>query len=329
MKTRSLMLAVAALAILAGALYWSNRREAAKAAAGGTPEAPRILNLTQADITRINIQRNRTEKITLAKLDSGDWQVAETPPLPGDSNTISTLLSTLSTLNSDRLVEEKPGDLAPYALAQPVLEAEITTKDGKSSKLLFGDNTPAGASAFAMLAGDPRLFTVSSYVKSSLDKAPFDFANKKLFDFGFDFPQKIEMRLAGKSYVITFMGDEWKSNGTRMDATSVQSVIARIRDLEATRFVASGFGKPVIEFTVTASDGQRVERVALSKSGNDYIGRREGRPALYVVSPTLITDLEKYVGEMQVWVPPPLEPETSATPSAPAPAAPAPANQSK
>jgi len=314
LKIRGLIIAAAVLAVLSGALYWSNRRQAATAAAGGTPEAPRILTLTQADITRITIQRNRTETVTLAKLDSGDWQVAETPPLPGDTNAISTLLSTLSTLNSDRLVEATPGDLAPYGLAQPVLEAEITTKDGKSSKLLFGDNTPAGASAFAMLAGDPRLFTVSSYVKSSLDKPPFDFANKKLFDFGFDFPQKVEMRLAGKSYTITFAGDEWKSNGTRMDATSVQSVIARIRDLEATRFVATGLSQPVIEFTVTASDGKRIERVALSRSGNEYIGRRDERPALYVVSPTLIADLEKYVADMKVYVPPPPEPVTSNAP---------------
>ena len=318
MKTRGLIIAAAVLAVLSGTLYWSNRRQAATAAAGGTPEAPRILTLTQADITRINIQRNLTETVTLAKLDSGDWQVAQTPPLPGDSGTISNLLSTLSALNSDRLVEETPGDLAPYGLAEPVLEAEISTKDGKSSKLLFGDNTPAGASAFAMLSGDPRLFTVSSYVKSSLDKAPFDFANKKLFDFGFDFPQKVEMRLGAKSYTITFSGDEWKSNDTRMDATSVQSVIARIRDLEATRFVAEGFGRPVIEFTVTASDGQRIERVALSRSGNEYIGRRDERPALYVVSPTLITDLENYVAAMKVWVPPPPEPETPAVPAPPA-----------
>jgi hypothetical protein len=110
-----------------------------------------------------------------------------------------------------------------------------------------------------------------------------------------------------------------------MDATSVQSVIARIRDLEATHFVASGFGRPAIEFTVTSDGGKRIERVALSRSGSDYIARREGRPALYVVSATMIADLEKYVVEMKVWVPPPPEPATPATPAVP----PAPTNQSK
>ena len=181
------------------------------------------------------------------KLGSGNWQVAETPVLPGSSSTISGVLSAVSTLNSDRIVEEKPADLAAYGLAKPAVEADVTTKDGKTAKLLLGDNTPAGSSTFAMVANDPRLFTVSSYVKTTLDKAAPDFAEKKLFTFGFDFPKKVNMTIGGKSYTITFDGDQWKVGDKQMDATSVQSVIARIRDLEGTRFTATGFGKPVIE----------------------------------------------------------------------------------
>src|SRR5712671_6234218 len=109
MKTRGLTLAAAALALLAGALYWSNRREAARAAAGGTSEAPRIINLKSDEITRIDIHRNQTEKVSLVKLDSGDWQVAETPVLPGESGTMASVLSTLAALDSERIVEEKPG----------------------------------------------------------------------------------------------------------------------------------------------------------------------------------------------------------------------------
>jgi hypothetical protein len=311
MKTHSLILAALALALLGGLLYWSNRREAAKAAAGGTPDAPRIINLNSDDVTRIDIQHNQSEKIGLVKLDSGNWQVAETPVLPGEEGTISSLLSTLAKLDSERIVEDKPGDLAPYGLAKPAIEAEITTKDGKTNKLMLGDNTPTGSATFAMVANDPRLFTVSSYVKTQLDKSAPDFADKKLFSFGFDFPKKVDMRIGGKSYAITYDGSDWKLGGTKMDATSMQSVIARIRDLEGTRFTATGFGKPVIEFTVLASDGKSTEHVELSKSGNEYIGRHDGRPALYVVSDDLIQDLQKYVNQMKVYTPPPTESKDS------------------
>ena len=62
MKGRGLILAAAALAVLAGVLYWSNRREAAKAAAGGTAEAPRIINLNSDDVTRIDIFATRLRR---------------------------------------------------------------------------------------------------------------------------------------------------------------------------------------------------------------------------------------------------------------------------
>jgi hypothetical protein len=307
MKSRGLILAAAALALLAGLLYWSNRREADKAAAGGSPDAPRIVNLKSDDITRIEIRRNQTEKISLVKLDSGDWQVAETPVLPGQTGTMSSVLSTIATLNTERIVEEKPGDLAAYGLAKPSVEAEITTKDGKTTKLLLGDNTPTGVSTFAMVASDPRLFTVPSSVKTTLDKPASDFSDKKLFSFGFDFPQKVVLSIGGKPYTITFIGDDWKVGDTKMDATSVQSVIARIRDLEGTRFMATGIGKTAVEITVTAADGKRIEHVVMSKSGTAYIARRDSRPALYVVADTLIADLQKYVNDMKVYVAPPAD----------------------
>jgi hypothetical protein len=232
---------------------------------------------------------------------------------------MSSVLSTLSTLDSERIVEEKPGDLASYGLAKPAVEADITTKSGNTTKLLLGDNTPSGSSTFAMVAGDPRLFTVSSSVKTTLDKPAPDFADRKLFAFGFDFPQKVVMSIGGKSYTITFDGTDWKVGDKKMDATSVQSVVARIRDLEGTGFTATGFDKPTVEFTVTASDGKRMEHVELSKSGKEYIGRHDGRPALYVVADTSITDLQKYVNEMKVYVPPPAD---TTGPASPAPGAP-------
>jgi hypothetical protein len=313
MKSRGLLLAAAALAILAGVLYWSNRREAAKAAAGGTAEAPRLINLKSDDIKRIDIHRNQGDTIGLVKLDSGDWQVAENPVLPGDSGIMSSVLAAVSSLDSDRIVDDKLADLSPYGLAKPAVEADIATKDGKMTKLTLGDNTFNGSSTYAMVSGDSRLFTVTSSIKTTLDKPAPGFADKKLFSFGFDFPKQVVMKLGGKDYKIEYNGDDWRVNGARMDATSVQSVIARIRDLEGTSFVATGAGKKDVEFTITAADGKRMEHVEMTKSGKEYIGRRDNRPALYVVSDSLIADLQKYVNDMKPYVAP-AETSTSKTP---------------
>ena len=64
-------------------------------------------------------------------------------------------------LTSGRLVEEKAADLGQFGLAAPALEVIIERKDGKTQKLLIGDDSPAGGGSFAKLDGDPRIFTIA------------------------------------------------------------------------------------------------------------------------------------------------------------------------
>ncbi len=60
---------------------------------------------------------------------------------------------------------------------------EFGTKNGKTSKLLIGDNTPAGSAVYAKLDGDPRLFTMGTYSKTAFDKEAKDLRDKRLLPF--------------------------------------------------------------------------------------------------------------------------------------------------
>ena len=73
----------------------------------------------------------------------------------------------------------------------------------------------------------------------ALDKGLDDFRNKKLFDFGFSDPGKVEL----KNAVYTKSGDKWMSGSKTMDNASVQSLIDKLRDLSATKFADSGGGR--------------------------------------------------------------------------------------
>jgi len=76
------------------------------------------------------------------------------------------MLSTLSSLTSDRTVEEKATKLDEYGLTQPTIELSIGDKNKKTTKLLIGDETPAGTAVYAAIAGDQRVFVLSSYKKT-------------------------------------------------------------------------------------------------------------------------------------------------------------------
>ena len=53
------------------------------------------------------------------------------------------------------------------------------------------------------------VYKVPASVGTSLDKSLEDFRDKKVFDFGYEDPEKIEIHDGGKSYFLTRSGSDW------------------------------------------------------------------------------------------------------------------------
>jgi Domain of unknown function (DUF4340) len=146
-----------------------------------------------------------------------------------------------------------------------------------------------------------------------LDKGLDDFRNKKLFDFGYMEPNKIEMHDGANSYFLTHGGEDWwNGSSQKMDSTSAQSLIDKIRDLSSTKFLESGFTQPTLELTVISKDNKLTEKVLISKSGDNFIAKRDGEPSLYQISSQAVSDLEKAAQDLKpAAAPPPNPPKSS------------------
>jgi Domain of unknown function (DUF4340) len=436
MKTTGMLVAAAVLLALTGVLYWSDHHQASEttSASSSTAEAPapKILSLKDTDISKVDIRKKGADPVELVKDTAGKWQIAAPKPLSADQDAVTTLVSTVASLNSDRLVDEKASDLKKYGLAEPALELDITTKD-KPQRLLLGDDTPTGIATFAVLAGDPRVFTIANYTKSSLDKssndlrdkrlltvdfdkvsqieliakkqdmtfarekdtwqilkpkplradnsqveelsrklkdakmdvsasspdgnkaaAAFtsgtpvatakltgtsgtqelqvrkskqdyyakstavagvykvpsdlgtgldksfdDFRNKKLFDFGFTDVAKLEMHDGAKAWFLTKGGQDWWLDGKKMDPSSVENLLDKVRELSASKFVDKGFAAPQLDLTVTSHEGKQIEKVQISKSGDTYIAKRENEPSFYQLDASTVTELQKSAADIK------------------------------
>jgi hypothetical protein len=450
MKSTGLLIAAALLAVLTGVLYWSNHHAADDTTKPATPAAIKLLTIRDADVSKIEIEKKGTEQVGLAKGGDGKWEITAPQKLTGDQDAISGVISVLAGLNSERVVEDHALDLKQYGLADPSVQVDFTTKDGKSQKLLLGDDTPTGNGVYAAVGGDPRVFTIASYSKTSLDKtaadlrdkrlfttnfdkvsevdltakkqsiefgrskdawqivkprplradnfsvedlvrrlkdakmdlsaaadadekkiaAAFasatpvatakvtdatgtqtlevrksktdyyakssavsgvykvaadlgtgldkaldDFRNKKIFDFGFDDVSAVDMHDGSKEYSLVKGGQDWWADGKKMDAMSSQAFIDKFRDLSATKFPDSGFTNATITMKVTSNGGKRVENIAIAKSGDNYIAKREGEPSLYQLDAKVVEELQKAAADVK----PAEEPKPAAAPT-PAPA---------
>jgi hypothetical protein len=436
MKSKGLLTASFLLLVLSGAIWWSNKKAATADKSPAESTTVKLLNVTEDQIQEIEIKKRAGESVRLQRHDS-NWQIAAPEPLRADPDAVSSMLSTLSSLSSDRTVDEKATSLDQYGLTQPAIELNIADKNKKTTKILIGDDTPAGSAVYGAIAGDTRVFALSSYKKNSfdksandlrdkrllsfdsdkvssieltakkqtialgrskdewqivkpsalradqsaveellrtlrdakmelsgseddkkvaaafgsgtavatarvmgvsgtqelrvrknkddyyaksssvagvykissgtaprLDKSLEDFRNKKLFDFGFADPDKIELHDGPKSYFLTRSGGDWWSNGAKMEPGAVSVLVEKLRDLSASKFVDTGFAAPVIKLTVTSDAGKRVEKVMLSKNGEKYVTKRENEPALYELNASAVTELQKSAADLKPAPPP-------------------------
>lgn len=315
MKVRHLSIAMVVLAALLGVLYWSNRRQAKEEAnPKPSPDAPpKILSLNSADINELKLHRKGEPEISITRDAAGLWQITAPKALAADQEAVSSMLSTLSALGSERLLEEKASEVGGYGLANPQLEVAVTGKDHKTEKLLIGDQTPAGNSFYTMLAGDPRLFTMASYNKTSLDKTLNDLRDKRLITADFDKVSQIELRnqKPDKKVDITFARekDAWqilKPKPYRADSYQVEELIRALKDArfdasadgdDAKSATAFKSGSPVAAAKLTGASG--TQELELRKAKDDYYAKSSLVSGFYKVPASLGTSLDKTLNDFR------------------------------
>jgi len=434
-KMRQLIVATFVLLVLSGTLYWSNRRKPASDSVNASPSTTnaKVISLTQDDISKLEIKKKDGDDVVLNRAGASNWKITSPKPLVADQESVSTVLYNLSPMDGATLIDDKAADLKQFGLAEPEARVSATGKDGKTQTILVGDETPTGDSAYVMVSGDSKVYSVPKNTKTNLDKglkdlrdkrlmpvdfdklagveisgaklhlsfgsdngkwtvrspanlrgdtskmetiieklrtatmdpstsdadmkkaaslfasgAPIatlkatdasgsqelqirkaadgfyakttamdgvykvpnelgdavnkdaeDFREKRVFDFAEQDPDKVEMHDGSKGYFLTRSGEDWWSDGKKMDAVTAQEFLRSIRTLTATKFATTGFSGPQLSIVVTSTDGKRMEKVDIAKSGSGYLAKRADGPALFVVDAKSVEDIQKAAGGLK------------------------------
>jgi hypothetical protein len=308
MKLHSLAIATLVLAILTWFLYWSGRHKPADETSKLSADtAPAILKLDQNSITKLELKKKDSDPVVLSKSSSGDWQITAPKSFRADQNAVTSVASTLSSLNSERVLEDKASNLQNFGLDQPALEIDLTAKD-KTQKLLLGTDTPAGGAIYAMLSGDPRLFTVSSSIKTSLDKNVNDLRDKRLLPIDADKVSQIEVVRKNSDIEFGRNKDDWqilKPKPMRADSIQVGDLV---RDLTNAKMdLSSGDAKqetaqfahatPVATAKLISEFG--MQQLEVRKNKDTYYAKSSAVEGAYKVDSGLGKTLEKNVDDFR------------------------------
>jgi hypothetical protein len=254
----------------------------------------RLLPISADKISRVEVVRNGRD-IEFGR-NKDEWQILKPKPLRADSTQVGELVRQLTDAKMDLATASNAA--ADFAKASALATAKITDDSGTQELQVRKSKDTYYAKSSAVEGA----YKVDSELGKALDKGADDFRNKKLFDFGFNDPNKIELHNGTKAYFLTRGSGgskDWWSNGKKMDAGSVETLISDLRDLSASKFPDSGFSNPNIEAVVSSNDGKRTETIQIAKSGDHYLAKRENDPALYQLEGKSVDDLLKAADEIR------------------------------
>src|SRR5688500_2940631 len=103
MDPKRLIIGAVLLLGLSGALWWSNKQEPNPP--GSADDSPKVLEIPQDQITKIEIRRMGAEPVVLVK--GANWTIEAPKKLPADVDAVNAMVASLAVLSSDRLVDEK------------------------------------------------------------------------------------------------------------------------------------------------------------------------------------------------------------------------------
>jgi hypothetical protein len=306
MKPKGLLIAVVLLAVLGGLTWWSNKSQADKAKAPAADAPAKLLTIPDDQFQEIKIKKVTGELIDL-KRENGKWRMTAPTPLPADQDAAASMVSTLANLNADKVVEEKAADLKPYGLDTPTLDVEIVRKDGKTDHLLIGDDTLNGSGAYAKLATDAKVVTVTATVKTSLDKRPDDLRDKRLLTFDSDKLSRVELTAKGPAIEFGKNGqNEWqivKPRPLRADGSAVDGLVSKLKDAKmdlsaedaAKQFAAAA---KVATVTVTDAGGTQTMEIRRDKDKNVFV-KSSAVEGLYKANADLADGVDKGVDDFR------------------------------
>jgi ribosomal protein L12E/L44/L45/RPP1/RPP2 len=246
----------------------------------------RLLTFDPDKITRVELAA-KGAPIEFGKNAQNEWEILKPRPLRADGTQVDSLVSKLKDTKMDALISDEDAKKAAAAFASGAKVAVVAVSDSSGDQTLEV-RKDKDKNYYAKSSVVEGIYKIPSDTGDALDKGLDDFRNKKLFDFGFSDPTKIELK--GATYSKS--GDKWMSGAKTMDNASVQSLIDKLRDLTAAKFADTGGGDPVFEAAVTSNEGKKVEKVTIRKQGTDYFAQREGEPSIYVLDAKPVEDLQ-------------------------------------
>ena len=298
-----LILVVVALGLGAYIYFVESKRDTNDLAAS---KKDKVFTADSAKFEEVEVHAASGEVTALKKV-NGLWEIVKPESLPTDSSEIGSLLSSLDTLEVQRVIDEHPANPAEFGLAPARFSIAFKVAGEPAMKRLeIGKKTPTGSDLYARVEGQQRVFLISAYLEDSLNKTTFGLRDKTALKFERDGAETLTLEVTG-SPTLSFVkkGTEWrftKPYDAKADFGIVDGVVSKLSSARMTAIETSdgtkdlkkyGLDKPQAVATVGVGSTQARLAVGSKKADGALYARDLSRPLIFTVDAALLDDLKK------------------------------------
>jgi hypothetical protein len=305
-----LILLVIALG-LGGYIYFVESKKDA-----GGPAAAKKDKVVTADADKIEELEVRAASgdTTRIKKSGTDWQITAPAGVDADGATIGSMLSSITSLESERVVDEKPASVKEFGL-DPVRFSVGFRLTGETAmhRVEFGTKTPNGSNLYARVEGQPKLFLVGAYLEDSLNKSTFDLRDKSVLKFAREGADALKLEAGDKAIAVAKKGADWRMSApvdARADFTAIDGIISSLAQARMKAFVAAdapaadlkkyGLDKPQAVVTVGAASNRASLAIGAKTPDGTLYARDLARPMIFTVENTLLDTVKKKPDDLRL-----------------------------
>ena len=303
-----LLLVVLALGLGAYIYFVELKREPA----GTTAPHDKVFTVESGGIEEIEI-RSATGQTTTLKKSGTTWQIVAPVTTSADASVVDALVSSLETLEIQRVLQEAPASMTPFGLEPPRFSIAFrSTGVTAQQRVNFGTKTPTGSDIYARVEGQPRLLLISGYVEDTFNRETFALRDKDALKFESAAVDTLTIETAGSPTLSLVKKDsDWRLTApitARADFGQVDDVIRAVDQAAMQAIVAGDAGNPTAaelrtfgldrpRAVVTVGTGSSRASLAIGgakeKDPTTVYARDLSRPLVFTVPSSLFDGFKK------------------------------------
>ncbi len=317
MSVKKTLIFLIILLLLGGYYYIFEVRIAEKKQA--TEEAEKKLFQIKADEIQEIIVKRADQEITLKKQDDG-WKMIQPVTALADDENVKSLITGFADAERDQMITEKSSEDQEFGLDEPDLVVTVKTQEaGPNFQFSIGDKIPTASGYYARVGDTSAVITVSTSVKTSLDKTMYDLRDKTILDFepaqlkqavftirdsDTGDGQEIKLEQTEDLWKIIFP-KEFKADNTKMGALLSKVKSSRIKDFieeEPEDLAQYGLDQPSTTLSLVVGDDNTQKTLLLGnidETKDGIYAKHEGAKNVFFVPTDLIEQFPKNPNDLR------------------------------